>query len=95
LLESANGHVPGRFWRWASVEYIDGMTKFLARVAVAAFVGMIPVVLDAPDAIAKPHTPLDCVPVGVTKDHEGIVWADEDCDGVRVQWRMSPRGNTR
>jgi hypothetical protein len=65
------------------------MTKLIARVALVAFVGMIPIVLDAPAAIASPHN-LDCVPVGVTKDHDGVVWADEDCDGVRVQFRMSP-----
>jgi hypothetical protein len=52
------------------------MTGLIARVALAAFVGFLPIVLDAPVAIASPHT-LDCVPVGVTKDHEGIVWADK------------------
>jgi hypothetical protein len=49
--------------------------------------GAAPIVIDAPDASAHP---LNCVPVGVTKDHDGTVWADEDCDGTRVQWRMSP-----
>lgn len=69
------------------------MVRLLARALVAVILGTMTVVA-APMAIASPHN-LDCVPVGVTKDHEGIVWADEDCDGVRVQWRMSPRGNTR
>jgi hypothetical protein len=32
------------------------MTKLLARVVLAAFVGMIPIVLDAPAAIAKSRT---------------------------------------
>jgi hypothetical protein len=71
------------------------MVRLIARAVLAACIIGAPIALDAPVAIASPHTPLNCVPVGVTKDHEGIVWADEDCDGVRVQWRMSPRGNKR
>jgi hypothetical protein len=66
--------------------------RLIARAVLAACIIGAPIALDAPVAIAKPHNTLDCVPVGVTKDPSGIVWADEDCDGVRVQWRMSPRG---
>jgi hypothetical protein len=71
------------------------MARLLARVALAAFVGMIPIVLDAPAAIASPHTPMDCVPVGVTKDSHGVVWAEEDCDGGRIRYRMSPLGKDK
>ena len=58
---------------------IDGTTKFLARIVFAAFIGMIPIVLDAPAAIAKPHSPMDCVPVGVTTKPDGSVWAVSGC----------------
>jgi hypothetical protein len=72
----------------------------LARVVLAAafIAGSVPalsVVVDAPAAIAqlsanKPHSPVDCVPVGVTTDSAGIVWALEDCNGDIIRYRMSP-----
>jgi hypothetical protein len=69
----------------------------LARAAaVAAFVlGTIPIVVDAPAAIAqlsanKPNSPVDCVPVGVTTDSKGVVCALEDCNGDIFKHRMSP-----
>jgi hypothetical protein len=40
------------------------MTGFLARVALVIFAGMVPIVLDTPDAMAKPHEPVQCTPVG-------------------------------
>jgi hypothetical protein len=76
---------------------IDGVAKFLARAVLVAFVGMIPIVLDAPVAIAqmsanKPHGILDdCVPVGVTTRPDGSVWAIENCHGVEVHHIMSKK----
>jgi hypothetical protein len=67
---------------------INGMTRLVARAVVAAFVGMIPIVLDAPVAIAKPHSPMDCVPVGVTTKPDGSVWAVEDCEGGKIEYRF-------
>jgi hypothetical protein len=65
------------------------MTKFVARVALAAFMlGTIPIVLNAPVAIAKPHSPVDRVPVGVTTKPDGSVWAVEDCDGGKIEYRF-------
>jgi hypothetical protein len=68
------------------------MTRLLARIVLAAFVGMIPIVLDAPAAIAMPHSPMDCVPVGVTTKPDGSVWAVEDCAGGKIEYRFgSPK----
>jgi hypothetical protein len=64
------------------------MTKFVARALIAVVLGMIPIVLDAPAAIAKPHSPVDCVPVGVTTKPDGSVWAVEDCDGGKIEYRF-------
>jgi streptogramin lyase len=67
-----------------------------AAVAVAVVVvGTIPIVVDAPAAIAqvsvnKLDSPVDCVPVGVTKDPDGTVWALEDCNGDIFKHRMTP-----
>ena len=70
---------------------IDGATKFLARVALAAFVGMMPIVA-APVAIASPHGILDdCVPVGVTTRPDGTVWAIENCHGVELHHILPQR----
>jgi hypothetical protein len=77
------------------VEHIDGITKFVARAMCAAFIlGTIPTLVE-PAAIAqmsanKPHGGVDCAPVGVTKDSNGVVWAEEDCNGGRIRARMSP-----
>jgi hypothetical protein len=54
----------------------DAMVKFVARALVATFIlGTIPsmILVDAPTAVAKPHTPVDCEPVGVTKKLDGSV----------------------
>lgn len=78
---------------------IDGMTKLLARAMCAAFMlGTIPILVDAPAAMAqisanKPDKPEEprgdgCIPVGVTKSSTGAVYAIEDCHGVRYQRRM-------
>jgi hypothetical protein len=65
------------------------MAKFLACAVLATFVVMMPI-MAAPAAIAKPHSPVDCVPVGVTTKPDGSVWAIEDCNGDEIQHRMSP-----
>jgi hypothetical protein len=78
----------------------DGMVKFVAHAMCAAFVfGTIPMLVE-PAAVAqmsanKPHGGIDCVPVGVTKDSNGVVWAEEDCDGGRIRYRMSPLGKDK
>jgi hypothetical protein len=76
------------------VELSTGMTRLMARALVAAFIlGTIPsmVLVDGPVAHAMSHRPNplrhripdDCLPLGVTRDHDGIVWAVEHCpDGV-------------
>jgi hypothetical protein len=64
------------------------MTGFLARVALVIFAGMVPIVLDTPDAMAKPHEPVQCIPVGVTTKPDGSVWAIEDCNGDEIQYRF-------
>jgi hypothetical protein len=75
---------------------INGMTRFLARVLLAAFAaGTIAIVVDGPAAVAqmaanKPHGGVDCVPVGVTTDSKGVVWALENCNGDIFRHRMSP-----
>jgi hypothetical protein len=69
------------------------MTRLIARVAFAAFVGMIPI-MAAPVAMAGPHDPVQCTPVGVTTKPDGSVWAIEDCNGDQIQYRFgsSKRG---
>ena len=65
-------------------------------VAVGAFMfGTIPVpiLVDAPASTAqmsvnKPHTPIDCVPVGVTTKPDGSVWAVENCNGDEIHYRL-------
>jgi hypothetical protein len=75
------------------------MTRLIARVVLVAFVGMIPIVLDAPAAMAsvrltaqlsanKPHEPVPCTPLGVTKKPDGSVWAVEECDGEKIHYRL-------
>lgn len=66
------------------------MIKFLARIAIAALVAMMPI-MAAPVAIAKPNEPVQCVPEGVEKKPDGSVWAVERCDGQKILTRMSGR----
>jgi hypothetical protein len=66
---------------------IDGMTRFLAAVLAAFVLGTMAIVA-APVAIAKPHEPVQCTPVGVTKKPDGSVWAVEDCDGEKIHYRL-------
>jgi hypothetical protein len=79
-----------------------GLTRLLARALVAACVIGAPIALDVPTVITqqtrvdkpdKPDKPREprgdgCVPVGVTKSPNGIVYADEDCHGVRYRTKM-------
>lgn len=78
---------------------INGMTKFLARAVVAVFIlGTLPFVADLPAAIAhqmridKPNNAPrgdGCVPVGVSKSPNGIVYAIEECHGEKYKTRMN------
>jgi hypothetical protein len=76
----------------------DRMTRPLARALVAAFVLCpIPVLAYTAPAIAermrvdKPNTSgVDgCVPVGVSKSPNGIVYAIEECHGEKYKTRMN------
>jgi hypothetical protein len=71
----------------------DGMVKYVARAAVAAFAGIL-AIRAAPVAMAGPHDPVQCTPVGVTTKPDGSVWAIEDCNGDQIQYRFgsSKRG---
>jgi hypothetical protein len=69
----------------------DVMVKFVARALVVVFTfGTIPsmILVDPPAAVAKPHSPMDCVPVGVTTKPDGSVWAVEDCEGGKIEYRF-------
>jgi hypothetical protein len=78
---------------------INGMTKALARAIVAAFVLCpIPVLAYTAPAIAeqmridKPNNAPrgdGCVPVGVSKSPNGIVYAIEECHGEKYKTRMN------
>jgi hypothetical protein len=45
-------------------------------------------IVAAPVAIAKPHEPVQCSPVGVTTKPDGSVWAIEDCNGDKIEYRF-------
>lgn len=72
--------------------------QLLRTVAAAVFIlGTVPLVIVVDTAAAtaqmsanRPHGGVDCVPVGVTTDSKGIVWALEDCNGDIIRYRMSP-----
>jgi hypothetical protein len=66
----------------------DAMVKYVARTLTAAFICTVPAMIDAPVAIANPHSPVDCTPVGVTTKPDGSVWAIEDCNGDHIQYRF-------
>lgn len=63
------------------------MTRLIARVALAVVLGTMPIVA-APVAIAGPHDPVHCSPVGVTTKPDGSVWAIEDCNGDKIEYRF-------
>jgi hypothetical protein len=79
-----------------------GVARLLAHALVAVCVIGAPITLDVPtmtaqqmrvdkpDKPGKPGGPRGdgCVPVGVTKSPNGIVYADEDCHGVRYRTKM-------
>ena len=80
-----------------------GMTGFVARALIAASIIGAPIALDMPSVIAqqmrvdkpdrpdKPREPRGdgCVPIGVTKSPNRIVYADEDCHGTIYRRKMS------
>jgi hypothetical protein len=83
---------------------INGMTKLLARAMCAAafLLGSMPIlvlVADVPVAQAKPHghghdagdsgSPDGCIPMGVTRDDKGVVYAVEKCHGHLSYERMN------
>lgn len=78
---------------------INGMAKYLARVAIAACIlGAIPLVVDMPAVIAQQmrvdrpsNEPRGdgCTPPGVSKSPNGIVYAIEECHGEKYKTRMN------
>jgi hypothetical protein len=78
------------------------MIRLAARAVLAACIIGAPIALDMPSVIDqqmkvdKPGTPRPgeprgdgCVPIGVTKSPNGIVYADEDCHGKIYRSRMN------
>jgi hypothetical protein len=78
------------------------MIRLIASAVLAACIIGAPIALDMPSVIAqqmkvdkpgKPHPDEPhgdgCVPIGVTKSPNGIVYADEDCHGNVYRRRMS------
>jgi hypothetical protein len=74
--------------------------RLIARAGLAACIIGAPIALDMPSVIAqqmkvdkpgKPNEPRGdgCVPVGVSKSPNGIVYADEDCHGKIYRSRMN------
>ncbi|KAA0024735.1 hypothetical protein [Antrihabitans cavernicola] len=39
--------------------------------------------------VGHSSAPMECVPVGVTRDADGTVWAVEDCGGGIISYRLN------